>query len=213
MLDLGRIVLFRLPNRHYWTKIQLAKQFADVIEMVTNLKLPKNQVGDDFGRPPIPIVTAGSCAFSEQIFEFPFLDGCESAASSAAGFSYESFESVLVDFLPPSFDGGQRDLQGVDDVIVGRSVEDHVSSQESFLAAAGNPFRWCTHTLLYERNRKKVRFLGGGQYLDEFTFRFNRRTSRSRGKLFYRLLQQVVQVDPVPYRCIIGGKNTANPPF
>jgi len=27
-------------------------------------------------------------------------------------------------------------------------------------------------------------------YLDEYTFRFNRRTSRSRGKLFYRLLQQ-----------------------
>ena len=27
-------------------------------------------------------------------------------------------------------------------------------------------------------------------YLDEFTFRFNRRRSRSRGKLFYRLLQQ-----------------------
>src|SRR5712672_1149878 len=27
-------------------------------------------------------------------------------------------------------------------------------------------------------------------YLDEFTFRFNRRTSRSGGKLFYRLLQQ-----------------------
>jgi transposase-like protein len=44
-------------------------------------------------------------------------------------------------------------------------------------------------------------------YLDEFTFRFNRRTSRSRGKLFYRLLQQVVQVDPAPYHSIIGGKN------
>ena len=29
-------------------------------------------------------------------------------------------------------------------------------------------------------------------YLDEFTFRFNRRKSRSRGKLFYRLLQQAV---------------------
>lgn len=40
-------------------------------------------------------------------------------------------------------------------------------------------------------------------YLDEFTFRFNRRTSRSRGKLFYRLLQQAVQVDPVPYRTLI----------
>jgi transposase-like protein len=30
-------------------------------------------------------------------------------------------------------------------------------------------------------------------YLDEFTFRFNRRTSRSRGLLFYRLLEQAVQ--------------------
>lgn len=35
-------------------------------------------------------------------------------------------------------------------------------------------------------------------YLDEFTFRFNRRTSRSRGKLFYRLLQQALQTGPVP---------------
>jgi len=29
-------------------------------------------------------------------------------------------------------------------------------------------------------------------YLDEFTFRFNRRTSRSRGLLFYRLIQQAM---------------------
>ena len=34
-------------------------------------------------------------------------------------------------------------------------------------------------------------------YLDEFTFRFNRRTSRCRGKLFYRLLQQAVQTGPI----------------
>lgn len=40
-------------------------------------------------------------------------------------------------------------------------------------------------------------------YLDEFTFRFNRRTSRHRGKLFYRLIQQAVIVDPVPYQSII----------
>lgn len=43
-------------------------------------------------------------------------------------------------------------------------------------------------------------------YLDEFTFRFNRRKSASRGKLFYRLLQQAVQIDPVPYQLIVGGK-------
>jgi transposase-like protein len=42
-------------------------------------------------------------------------------------------------------------------------------------------------------------------YLDEFTFRFNRRTSRSRGKLFYRLVQQGVQVAPAPYPTIVGG--------
>ena len=36
-------------------------------------------------------------------------------------------------------------------------------------------------------------------YLDEFTFRFNRRTSSSRGKLFYRLAQQAVQTAPTTY--------------
>ncbi len=35
-------------------------------------------------------------------------------------------------------------------------------------------------------------------YLNEFTFRFNRRKSASRGKLFYRLTQQAVQVEPAP---------------
>jgi transposase-like protein len=46
-------------------------------------------------------------------------------------------------------------------------------------------------------------------YLDEFTFRFNRRKSRSRGKLFYRLLQQAVAIDPVPYKSMV--KCYANP--
>jgi transposase-like protein len=40
-------------------------------------------------------------------------------------------------------------------------------------------------------------------YLDEFTFRFNRRTSLSRGKLFYRLIQQAVQIDPHPYAKLV----------
>jgi transposase-like protein len=42
-------------------------------------------------------------------------------------------------------------------------------------------------------------------YLDEFTFRFNRRTSRSRGKLFYRLVQQAVVVDPIPFKSLASG--------
>lgn len=40
-------------------------------------------------------------------------------------------------------------------------------------------------------------------YLDEFTFRFNRRRSRSRGKLFYRLVQQAVAVQPAPYESLV----------
>jgi transposase-like protein len=43
-------------------------------------------------------------------------------------------------------------------------------------------------------------------YLDEFTFRFNRRTSQSRGKLFYRLVQQAVAVEPVTGEDIRGGR-------
>lgn len=42
-------------------------------------------------------------------------------------------------------------------------------------------------------------------YLDEFTFRFNRRTSRSRGKLFYRLLQQSVEIAPTTYKSMVSG--------
>jgi len=46
-------------------------------------------------------------------------------------------------------------------------------------------------------------------YLDEYTFRFNRRTSRSRGKLFYRLVQQAVAIEPTTYKTMVkrGKKN------
>ena len=40
-------------------------------------------------------------------------------------------------------------------------------------------------------------------YLDEFVFRFNRRTSGSRGMLFHRLLQQAVVTAPVTYDSVV----------
>jgi len=40
-------------------------------------------------------------------------------------------------------------------------------------------------------------------YLDEFTFRFNRRRSKSRGKLFFRLMQQAVTTPPATYDAIV----------
>src|SRR3954466_14403359 len=50
-------------------------------------------------------------------------------------------------------------------------------------------------------------------YLDEFTFRFNRRKSRSRGMLFFRLLQQAVAVDPVPYKSMVKCHATPELPY
>ena len=40
-------------------------------------------------------------------------------------------------------------------------------------------------------------------YLDEFTFRFNRRKSKSRGKLFFRLMQQAVSTPPATYDTMV----------
>lgn len=48
-------------------------------------------------------------------------------------------------------------------------------------------------------------------YLEEFSFRFNRRASRSRGMLFYRLLEQVVATGPAPYRSLTKGGRGRKP--
>lgn len=45
-------------------------------------------------------------------------------------------------------------------------------------------------------------------YLDEYTFRFNRRASHYRGKLFYRLIQNAVAVEPVTYNSIVNIDNS-----
>src|SRR5215472_8632650 len=50
-------------------------------------------------------------------------------------------------------------------------------------------------------------------YLNEFVFRFNRRHSRSRGMVFYRVLELAVAHDPVRYRDILAShRSRAVPP-
>lgn len=61
--------------------------------------------------------------------------------------------------------------------------------------------RWTAGTLHYRLSHRHLPY-----YLDEFTFRFNRRNSRARGLLFYRLLQQSVDTDPHPLKDLIGGR-------
>lgn len=53
--------------------------------------------------------------------------------------------------------------------------------------------RWLAGTLHGRVSNAHLQY-----YLDEYTFRFNRRTARQRGLLFYRLLQQAVATDPHP---------------
>lgn len=53
--------------------------------------------------------------------------------------------------------------------------------------------RWLIGTLHYAISTDQMPY-----YLDEYTFRFNRRDSRSRGLLFYRLLQQAVHTELWP---------------
>lgn len=60
--------------------------------------------------------------------------------------------------------------------------------------------RWTAGTLHYRLSPAHLPY-----YLDEFTFRFNRRNSRARGMLFYRLLQQAADTDPHPLHELIGG--------
>jgi hypothetical protein len=60
--------------------------------------------------------------------------------------------------------------------------------------------RWTAGTLHYRLSQAHLPY-----YLDEFTFRFNRRNSRARGLLFYRLLQQAADTDPHPLKELYGG--------
>jgi transposase-like protein len=65
--------------------------------------------------------------------------------------------------------------------------------------------RWLLGTLQGGISKEHLTY-----YLDEFTFRFNRRTSHARGMLFYRVVEQAVQVDHVSTKQLF--KNTGRGP-
>lgn len=96
---------------------------------------------------------------------------------------------------------GLEDL-GYDHVVINQSASrhpPHVLLPGVHLVASLLK-RWLLGTYQGGVSREHLNY-----YLDEFTFRFNRRRSRSRGKLFYRLLQQAVAVEPAPYKGLVGG--------
>lgn len=59
--------------------------------------------------------------------------------------------------------------------------------------------RWLLGTHQSYLNKNKL-----GYYLDEYVFRYNRRTSNSRGLLFLRLIEQAMNTAPITYKEIIN---------
>ena len=70
---------------------------------------------------------------------------------------------------------------------------------------AGLLKRWLAGTLQGAVSQKHLEY-----YLDEYTFRFNRRKSRYRGKLFYRLVENAVAVGPISVKSIIDSHPKTN---
>jgi transposase-like protein/predicted RNA-binding Zn-ribbon protein involved in translation (DUF1610 family) len=84
------------------------------------------------------------------------------------------------------------------------------------LRASGNPAQFVMPRVHRVSSLLKRWLLGTHQgavgrehlddYLNEFTFRFNRRSARHRGLLFCRLLEQAVATEPTPYGALIRAR-------
>ncbi|MGB7987101.1 MAG: IS1595 family transposase [Terracidiphilus sp.] len=97
---------------------------------------------------------------------------------------------------------GWPSYRGLAGYVHDRQVQSHQPAEEHLLPRAHRVIsllkRWLLGTHQGAVSPEHL-----DDYLDEFTFRFNRRTSRFRGKLFYRLAQQAVQTDPVPFAILV----------
>ena len=87
---------------------------------------------------------------------------------------------------------------------VGSSAIKHHREPASRVTAAGAPGDLTTQALAAWHTPRGGQPRALDYYLDEFVFRFNRRCSRSRGKLFYTAGEQAVAVEPMPYRSILA---------
>jgi transposase-like protein len=65
--------------------------------------------------------------------------------------------------------------------------------------------RWINGTHQGRISSKHLEF-----YLDEYAFRFNRKLSTYRGKVFYRLVQQAMTTVPVPLKILTGKENKSH---
>ena len=117
------------------------------------------------------------------------------------GFIQESIESgstIVTDGLQ-----SYRELEGY---VHDRQIQKHQPSDAEHLLPRVHRVISLLKRWLLGTHQGAVAHAYLQDYLNEFTFRFNRRKSASRGKLFYRLAQQAVQVLPVPFDSIAHHK-------
>jgi len=97
---------------------------------------------------------------------------------------------------------GWKSYLGLDGYIHDRQIQRHQTEGEHLLPRVHRAVsllkRWMLGTHQGAVGHDHLDY-----YLDEFTFRFNRRKSAFRGKLFYRLAQQAVRVEPAPFSALV----------
>ena len=127
-------------------------------------------------------------------------------------------KATLTDFVLDNVERGSEvhtdGWQGYDDI--GKYRFSHVVTN---LSASGDPAHVVMPHVHLVASLLKRWLLGTHQgavthdqldyYLDEFTFRFNRRRSRHRGLLFYRLIEGALTADPHPYTTLLARRQAA----
>ena len=135
--------------------------------------------------------------------------------SSLPNASAASLHSFIVDAIEPGstvHTDGWQGYQGLEQKgyqcetsVIGRQRKDAVKLLPHVHLVASLLQRWLLGTHQGAVSRAHMAY-----YLDEFTFRFNRRKSKSRGKLFYRLVQQAVATAPAPYGQLVPRRRSAS---
>jgi transposase-like protein len=100
------------------------------------------------------------------------------------------------------------DLGYTHEFTLGYSAPDQASVLPGVHLVASLLKRWLIGTLHFRVEDQHLPY-----YLDEYTFRFNRRNAKSRGLLFYRLLEQAVATDPHPLHELLRPAETGIPDF
>ena len=131
--------------------------------------------------------------------------------------SANSLHSFVVDSIEPGstvhtdgwqgYKGLEQKNYKCESTVIGKQRKDAVKLMPHVHLVVSLLKRWLLGTHQGAVSRAHMAY-----YLDEFTFRFNRRKSKSRGKLFYRLVQQAVTTAPAPYdQLVLSRKKPPHP--